>query len=284
MAARLGILAGGGELPRLLVEACRREGRPFHVVAFKGHAEAAAVAGAPHDWVRLGAAADTFRSLHAALAEEIVFAGKIARPSLAELRPDWRGARFIAHIGGRLLSDNRLLVAILREFEAEGFRVIGPADVVASLLARPGAYGTLAPTADEAETIALGLAAARAHGLSDRGQAAVVQGSEVLGLEGPAGTDALIESCAARQQGGGGAILVKARKPQQEMRADPPVVGPDTVRRAAAARFRGIAIEAAGALVLDARAVASAADASGMFVVGVEGGAGACAGTGVGAA
>ncbi len=271
MPAKLGILAGGGELPRLLIETCRREGRAFHVVALEGHAEARALGDAPCDWVRLGAAAQIFRCLRAAGAEEVVLAGKVARPTLAELRPDWRSARFIAHIGGRLLSDNSLLESIVREFEEEGFRVVGPADVMTSLLARPGAYGRALPTAMEAEAIQLGLAAARQNGLEDRGQAAVVQGREILGLEGPEGTDALIERTAAQQEAGAGAILVKARKPQQEMRADPPVIGPATVRRAAAARFRGIAIEAGGALVLDAQAVAAIADAAELFVVGVTG-------------
>lgn len=270
MPPKLGILAGGGELPRLLIGACRSEGRPFHVVAFRGHAEGATVAEAPHDWVRLGAVAHTFRALRAAGAEELVFAGRIKRPSLAQLRPDWRAARFIARIGGRLLSDNSLLEGIVREFEQEGFRVVGPADVTASLLARPGPYGSLAPTAAETETIARGLAAARAHGLADRGQAAVVRGSEVLDLEGPEGTDALIEGVAARQAGGAGAILVKARKPQQQMRADPPVIGVRTIRCAAAARFRGVAIEAGGVLVIDASAVAAIADAAEMFVIGIE--------------
>ena len=86
MPPKLGILAGGGELPRLLIDACRSEGRDFHVVAFRGHAQAEAIAGAPQDWVRLGAVADTLRALRAAGAEELVFAGRIARPSLTELQ------------------------------------------------------------------------------------------------------------------------------------------------------------------------------------------------------
>jgi Uncharacterized protein conserved in bacteria len=200
MPPKLGILAGGGELPRLLIEACRSEGRAFHVVAFQGHAQAEAIAGAPQDWVRLGAVADTLRALRAARVEELVFAGRIARPSLAELRPDWRAARFIAHIGGRLLSDNSLLEGVVAEFEQEGFRVVGPADVTTSLLAHAGPYGALVPTPEEVAAIALGLGAARRHGLEDRGQAAVVQGDEVLGLEGPDGTDRLIEGCAPRQR------------------------------------------------------------------------------------
>lgn len=270
MAPRLGIVAGGGELPGLLIRGCRASGRPVHVVALSGHAEPSVVETSSHDWVRLGAAAEAFSRLRAAGAEEVVFAGKIRRPKLRELMPDWRTAGFLARIGGRLLSDNRLVDAIIREFEAEGFRVVGPADVLPELLAHRGAYGQLTPTVDEERAIALGMAAARENGLKDLGQAAVVQGDRVLAVEGPGGTDALIAAAASLQQGGAGAILVKARKPQQEMRADPPVIGPSTAARAVAARYRGIAVEAGGVLVLEVPTLVSVLDAAGMFLAGIE--------------
>jgi len=269
MRSKLGIIAGGGRLPRLLIETCIREGRPFHVIALQGQAEEGGFAGLSHEWIRLGAVATAFRSLRAAGIEEVVFAGKVSRPSLADLRPDWHAAGFLARIGGRLLSDNRLVEAVLAEFEGEGFRVVGPADVMRSLLARPGHYGRQVPTEAERASIDLGLAAARHLGLQDRGQAAVVQGEQVLGLEGPEGTDALIEAAAQRQKAGRGAILVKARKPQQQMRADPPVIGPSTVQRAGELGYRGIAVETGAVLVLEPAAVGEAADACGMFAVGI---------------
>jgi len=269
MRSKLGIVAGGGGLPRLLIQTCTREGRPFHVIALQGQAEEGEFGDVPHEWIRLGAVATAFRSLRVAGIEEVVFAGKVIRPSLADLRPDWHAAGFLARIGGRLLSDNNLMEAILAEFESEGFRVVGPADVMRSLLAHPGPYGSQVPTGPELSSADLGLAAARRLGLKDRGQAAVVQGEDVLGLEGPEGTDALIESAASRQVGGRGAILVKARKPQQQMRADPPVIGPSTVRRAGVLGYRGIAVEAGAVLVLEPAAVGETADGFGMFVVGI---------------
>src|SRR5579863_5416301 len=167
MAGKLGILAGGGELPQLLIRKCREAGRPVHVIALTGQAEPGLVADSSHDWVRLGAAAEAFSKLREAGAGEVVFAGKIHRPGLGELMPDWRTARFLAHIGGRLLSDNRLVAAIIKEFEAEGFRVVGPADVAPELLARAGSYGKLLPTEAETRTIGAGFAAAREGGRRD---------------------------------------------------------------------------------------------------------------------
>ncbi len=268
--SKLGILAGGGELPSVIMQACRERGWAFHVIALRGHADPAVVADVPHDWVRLGEPATAFSCLRAQGVDKLVFCGKVKRPSLAELMPDWRGLMFLARIGGRLLSDNRLMEAIISEFESEGFCVIGPGDVATSLVATLGPYGRLSPTVEEGHAIVAGFAAARRIGSRDIGQAAVVQGATVLDLEGPDGTDALIERCATRQQGGSGAVLVKARKPQQQMRADPPVVGLATVQKAAAAGFRGIAVEVGGVLILDGAALGAAADAAGMFIVGAD--------------
>ncbi len=95
-AARLGIVAGAGELPLRIIEACRAGGRPFFVLAFEGAADPAVIAGVPHAWIRLGAAGEGFRLLRENAVEELVLAGAIRRPSLAALRPDWRGAKFLA--------------------------------------------------------------------------------------------------------------------------------------------------------------------------------------------
>ena len=268
--SKLGILAGGGELPALLIQACRRRGWDFHVLALRGHADPAQIGDAPHDWVGLGEYGRIWGQLREKAVDRVVLCGKVGRPRLSELLIDWRTAVFLARIGGRLISDNRLMEAIVREIESRGFVVIGAADVEPSLLARKGPYGALVPTKEEADSIALGFAAARKAGRRDVGQAAVVQGQRVLDVEGADGTNALIGRCAALQQDGRGAILVKTRKPQQQMRSDPPVVGLKTLQKAAAAGFRGIAVEPGGVLVLDRAALGPAADAAGMFVVGVD--------------
>jgi UDP-2,3-diacylglucosamine hydrolase len=268
--SRLGILAGGGELPAQLMQACRRRGWDFHIFALRGHADPAQLGDAPQDWVRLGGLGLMRGLLKQRGVDRVVFRGKVERPRMSELLIDWRTAVFLARIGGRLISDNRLLEAIVREVESWGVAVIGAADVEPSLLARKGPYGALMPTEEEHEAIVVGFAAAREAGRRDVGQAAVVQGKRVLDTEGADGTNALIKRCAGLQLGGRGAILVKARKPQQQMRSDPPVIGLATVERAAAAGFRGIAIEAGGALILESAALGQAADAAGMFVVGVD--------------
>ena len=93
----------------------------------------------------------------------------------------------------------------------------------------------------------------------------------VLGVEAIEGTDALVARCGALRRDGPGGVLVKAAKPGQERRADLPTIGPRTVKAAAAAGLRGIAVEAGAALVLDRRKVAELADREGLFVIGHQG-------------
>ncbi len=269
MAARLGILAGGGALPARLIEACRASSRPVFVLAFEGAADPAAVAAVPHAWVRLGAAGEGMRLLRENGVEELVLAGAVKRPSLAALRPDWRAARFFARISLRALGDDGLLRAVIRELEAEGFRVVGVDSVLADALAPAGPIGKLRPDEAAEADIRRGLEVARALGALDIGQAVVVQQGLVLGVEAVEGTDAMVARCGALRREGDGGVLVKIAKPGQERRVDLPAIGPDTVRAVAAAGFAGIAVEAGSAVLIDRTAIADTADAAGLFVVGI---------------
>jgi hypothetical protein len=272
VSGKLAIVAGTGDLPKRLLEACRASGRPVFVLALESHTDRALVTDVPHAWVRLGAAADAFSALRAAEVSEVVFVGPVKRPSLASLMPDMRGARFLARVGLRSFGDDGLLSAIVKEFEAEGFRVVGVDDVLAELVAPTGAVGRLTPDEDARADIARGLAVVHALGALDIGQAVVVEAGVVLGVEAIEGTDALIERAGKlKREGARRGVLVKAKKPGQERRVDLPTIGADTVERVAAAGFAGIAIEAGSALVVDRDEVAQRADAAGVFVIGVAG-------------
>src|SRR5690606_34756218 len=144
------------------------------------------------------------------------------------------------------------------------------ASLLADMPAPSGVLGRHRPDADDDADIAVGLAAARRLGALDIGQAAVVQQGGVLALEDVEATDVLIGPAGALKRPGRGPILVKVCKPQQEVRADPPVIGPDTIRRAVAAGFAGIAVDAGGTLVLDRSETVGLADAAGLFLVGID--------------
>jgi hypothetical protein len=269
MADRLGILAFGGELPARLIAACRTRERPFFVLAFEGAADPATIADAPHAWVRLGAAGEGMRILRENGVEELVFAGGLRRPTLADLRPDWRAAKFFARIGLKALGDDGLLRAVIRELEEEGFRVVSVEGILTQALAPDGPLGEHRPDDAALADIAHGVRVARALGALDIGQAAVVQQGIVLGVEASEGTDALLARCGPLRREGRGGVLVKIAKPGQERRADLPTIGVRTVAAAATAGLCGIAVEAGSTLLMDRAAVIAAADAAGLFVVGI---------------
>jgi len=267
--ARLGLLAGSGELPARIVAACRASGREVFVVAFKGQTDAATVAGVPHLWSRLGAAGEIIERLKAEGVRDLVMAGAIRRPSPLELMPDWRAAKFFSRIGMRALGDDGLLRAVAAELEGEGFRLLAPNAVLSELTAQSGPVGRLQPDEQGWADIRHGLRVAHELGRLDVGQAVVVQQGLVLAVEAIEGTDAMLGRCGALRRDGPGGVLVKACKPQQDRRLDLPTIGPTTVANAAAAGLRGIAIEAGAALVVDRAGTAEAADRLGLFVVGV---------------
>lgn len=267
---KLGILAGGGDLPARLVSACRGIARDVFVVGFEGISDASSVESADHAWTRLGTVGRTIELLHAANVEDLVMAGPIKRPSLRAIGLDSRGTRVLARFlpGGQ--GDDRLLSLIVRELEGEGFRVVGVDDILADLLAPEGPIGRLTPDDDGRADIAAGVVIARALGAVDVGQAVVVQQGVALGVEAVEGTNALIERCGGLRREGPGGVLVKLSKPGQERRADLPTIGVQTVERARDAGLKGIAVEAGRSLVVDRADVAAAADAAALFVVGID--------------
>jgi len=264
----LGIIAGRGALPLRLVEHCRGTGRPVFVLAVEGETDPSLVSEVPHAWVRLGAAATIFGHLRDAGVRDLVLAGAMKRPSFANIRPDWRAAKIIARIGMKALGDDGLLQALIKEFEAEGFTIIGADKILGGLVARDGVLGRHAPDAQALADVAHGFAVVKALGALDIGQAAVVQQGLVLGVEAIEGTDALLERCGTLRREGPGGVLVKARKPVQDNRVDLPSIGPLTVEHVAAAGLRGIAVEAGASLIIECDAVVAAADRLGLFVIG----------------
>jgi DUF1009 family protein len=269
MQPKLGILAGGGELPARLVAACRAEGRDMFVLALTGHAERRLIpADVPQAWIRLGEAGRGFDILREMKIEDVVFAGAVKRPSLFELKPDGRTAAFFARLGLRALGDDGLLKAVVTEFEREGFRVVGAESVMTGLLAPQGVWGQHLPDPQGEADINRAIEVARGLGALDVGQAVIVQQGIVLGVEAIEGTDALIRRCGQLRRPGPGGVLVKMSKPGQERRVDLPTIGTDTVQLAAASGLAGIAVEAGAALVLDRAAVITEADRQGLFVCG----------------
>ncbi|OFX11330.1 MAG: UDP-2,3-diacylglucosamine pyrophosphatase, partial [Alphaproteobacteria bacterium RIFOXYD12_FULL_60_8] len=188
MRPNLGILAGSGELPGRIIEACRSSGRGVFVVAFAGQADSPLIEDTPHTRVRLGAIGAWLSWLKEQKVEELVMAGPLRRPGLADLRPDLKGIALLAKTGALALGDDGLLKACIRELENEGFRVVGIDAVLEDIVAPLGTYGARQPDEQALADIHRGREVAKGLGALDVGQAVVVQQGIVLAVEAIEGT------------------------------------------------------------------------------------------------
>lgn len=267
---KLGIIAGGGNLPQQLIAHAAAHAIPFHVLAVRGQAVLADFADVPHTVVRLGAAKQIFATLRQQDVTDLVMIGRIRRPSLLELRPDWQLLKLLPRLGLLTLGDDGLLRNVVRLFEERGIAVRGIHEYLPQLLAPSGVWTRAQPTPALQADITCGIEAAMLLGQADVGQAVVVQGGLVVATEAVDGTDAMLQRVAREQRARGPGVMVKLCKPQQDKRVDMPTVGVRTVEQAAKAGLAGIVVSAGRTLVDDYHATVAAANSSGLFMVGVD--------------
>ena len=267
---KLAIIAGGGNAPKHLIAACQKLGRDFFVVCLQGQADEDLAKDLPHKWLRLGAGAELKELVEQQQLKEAVMIGRVRRPSLAELKPDWLALKVVMKAGINMIGDDALLRSVGKAIEEEsGMKIIGVQDVFTDLLTPEGQLGKIAPDEDAQKDIARGAEVARALGQLDTGQSVVVQQGMVLGMEAIEGTDALIARSATVKREGPGGILVKIAKPQQDNRYDLPTVGPDTITSLQKAGLRGVALEAKRSLLIDREKCIALADQAGIFICGL---------------
>jgi UDP-2,3-diacylglucosamine hydrolase len=273
----LGLIAGGGELPRAVAEAARAAGREVFVVPLTGSISENWVTDFPHEFHSPGEPGRIIKALKAAGAAEVLLAGKVDRPKFSEMKLDAKGMLLLPKaMAAAKKGDDALLRFIVGICEDEGLKAVSVAEAAPALVADEGALGRITPGADHAADIRQAFKVVHALGALDVGQAAVVCEGLTLSVEAAEGTDAMLarigtlreslRGTAVRKRG----VLVKALKPTQDAKTDMPVVGAQTVRNAAAVFLAGIAVEAGAALILDKAAVAAEADRLGLFVTGLK--------------
>ncbi|MBP5698851.1 MAG: UDP-2,3-diacylglucosamine diphosphatase LpxI [Alphaproteobacteria bacterium] len=267
---KLGIVAGGGNLPKQLIDWCKEHHRPYFALAIQGNADKEYFTKEiAHEWVRIGQAGTGFKHLKEENVKEIVLIGTIKRPTLAELVPDVRTAAFFARLGVKSLGDDGILRALVKEIESEGMKVVGIQEVLPDLLVKEGILTKKKPDNEDEEDIRRGVEAATMLGRLDIGQSVVVQQGLVLGMEGIEGTDKLILRCADYKRKGKAPILVKLRKPQQDLRLDLPTIGINTIENAHQSGLKGLAVHAGNTLIVDEPEVIKLANKYGIFIKGI---------------
>ncbi|MGB0935068.1 MAG: LpxI family protein [Alphaproteobacteria bacterium] len=267
----LGIIAGQGDLPKQLIEACQSQNRPCVVVAFPGLTDPETVENIQHTWLPLGQVGQALDYFKQSQVQELVMAGAIRRPSWSEIRPDWRGAKLMHKLMTGPQGDDSILTAIIGELESEGFSIRGADEIIGNdILAAAGVLGQHSPSDQALQDIAYGKQVLKTIAGLDIGQAVTVQQGMVLGIEAIEGTTELIDRSGTVKRPGDAPVLVKMGKPQQDRRADLPTIGPDTIDQLHQAGFQGLAVETDTVQILDQAAVIAQADQHQLFIIGIQ--------------
>jgi len=272
----LAIICGAGKFPFAVADAVMRRGRRVVLFALAGWVDPKDVARYPHHWGRLAQLGRFRRLARQEGCRDVVFIGALTRPPIAQLRVDLTTLRLLPRIiaayrGG----DDHLLSGAGQIFEHLGFRLVGAQEVAPEILVPEGRLGRHEPSTSDQADIAAGQALIAAMGPFDVGQAVVVAANRVIAVEAAEGTDRMLARIADLRRDGKlhlpdrSGVLVKAPKPSQDRRFDLPSVGARTVAAAAAAGLAGLAVEGKGAITADLHELIRAADAAGLFVVGV---------------
>ena len=267
---RLGLIAGNGRFPFLVLEAARGAGHDVTVIAleeetFPEIADAAArPPAAGLHWISIGQLGACIRHLKDAGVTRAVMAGQVKHTKLFDVRPDLALGKVLMRLAVK--NTDSLISGVADVLRDEGIDLIDSTAFLQPLMAGPGTLTRRAPDADERCDLEVGYRVADAIAAIDVGQAVAVKSAAVVAVEAMEGTDAMIAR--ARQLAGPGVRIVKVAKPNQDMRFDVPVVGVSTIEAMKAAGATLLSVDAGKTLMIDGEAVVRAADEAGICMVG----------------
>ncbi|MDA0901845.1 MAG: UDP-2,3-diacylglucosamine diphosphatase LpxI [Proteobacteria bacterium] len=267
----LAIIAGKGDLPKMIIKKCQEQQRKFIVLLIKGEPSNEDFLQYDHHILHIGYVGKALQILKENQIQDIVLAGGITKPSMSNIKVDAKGAVLLSKItGAKLFGDDNVLKAVTNFFKKEGFNIIGADQIIDNLLTQKGVLGKVNPKKEFNEDIELGKNVIKAISKFDIGQSIVVQQNHVLGIEGVEGTDALINRCGALQLNNGRrAILVKMKKEGQSTKVDLPSLGEKTIENLHQNGFAGVALEAKSSLIINKEKVIELADKYGLFILGI---------------
>jgi UDP-2,3-diacylglucosamine hydrolase len=275
-AERIGLIAGNGSFPFLVLDAARAQGFDVIVAAIKEEAapEIEQHGATAVHWLSLGELSRLIETFQREGVHRAIMAGQVKHKQIfSSIRPDWKLAKLLLSLGTR--NTDSLLGAVAQSLAEEGITLENSTSFLEPLLARAGVLTKRQPTPQEKKNIEYGRTVARQLAQYDIGQTVVVAESACVAVEAMEGTDAAIARAGEimRSLGGEastlgrGLTVVKIAKPNQDMRFDVPVVGVKTIEVMRQAGATCLALDAGKCLLLEGDAIFSAADSAGITIV-----------------
>lgn len=273
---KLGLIAGNGRFPFLVLEAARAQGLDVVVAAIKEETwpEIEDRGAAAVHWLSLGDLSKLIETFKSEGVQRAIMAGQVKhRQIFSKIRPDWRLAKLLLSL--RTRNTDALLGAVAKVLGDEGIMLENSTSFLEPLLAKPGLLTQRAPTDEERKNIEYGRDVARHLTRYDIGQTVVVAESACMAVEAMEGTDATIERAGEMMRSLEGEAstlsraltVIKIAKPDQDMRFDVPVIGVKTIEVMLAAGATCLALDAGKCLLLDGDGVLRAADAAKISIV-----------------
>jgi DUF1009 family protein len=268
---RLGLIAGNGRFPFLVLDAARQTGYEVTIVAIKEEAfpdleiVAARPPVAPLQWVSLGQLGKCIGVLKNAGVTQAVMAGQVKHTKLfSDIVPDMTLLGMMMKLKSR--NTDALIAGVADVLRDHGIELVDSTAFLTPLLAKAGVLTARRPTDDERVDLEFGYRIADAIAGLDIGQTIAVKAAAVVAVEAMEGTDLVIAR--AGQLAGTGVRIVKVAKPNQDMRFDVPVVGVSTIEAMKAAGATVLSVDASKTLMIDGEAIIRAADEAGITIVG----------------
>ena len=277
---KLGLIAGNGRFPFLLLDAARAQGLAVVVAAIREETDAEIDLRAAEDehitvhWLSLGELSRLIELFHKEGVQKAVMAGQVKHKQIfSAIRPDWRLAKLLLNLRAR--NTDMLLGAVAKVLGDEGIELISSTAFLEPLLATEGVLTPRAPDDDERKNIEYGLSVARAVAGFDIGQTVVVAAQACVAVEAMEGTDAAIERAGMLMRSleddastlNRRLTIVKVAKPNQDMRFDVPVIGIATVEAMIHAGASCLSVEAGRTLLFDREALLQRAAEAGIAIV-----------------
>ncbi len=276
MPERIGLIAGNGKFPLLVLDAARAQGFEVIVAAIREEAfpEIEQHGATAVHWLSLGELSRLIETFQREGVHRAIMAGQVKHKQIfSSIRPDWKLAKVLLSLGTR--NTDSLLGAVAKTLAEEGITLENSTSFLEPLLARAGVLTKRGPAPQEKKNIEYGRAVARHLAQYDIGQTVVIAESACVAVEAMEGTDAAIARAGDIMQSlggeastlGRGLTVVKIAKPNQDMRFDVPVVGVKTIDVMRHAGATCLALDVGKCLLLDGKAVIAAADAADIAIV-----------------
>ena len=276
---KLGLIAGNGRFPFLLLDAARAEGLSVVVAAIKEETDsemdqrAAADPNITVHWLSLGELSRLIDTFKKERVQKAVMAGQVKHKQIfSSIRPDWRLAKLLMNL--RTRNTDMLLGAVAKVLRDEGIELISSTSFLEPLLAQEGVLTGRSPDEDEQKNIEYGLTVAGSVAGFDIGQTVVVAAQACVAVEAMEGTDATIERAGLLMESLGDdastldrhLTVVKVAKPNQDMRFDVPVIGLATIETMIRAGASCLSVEAGRTLLFDRESVLERANQAGISI------------------